>query len=67
MFTAAVGSTAGRPMSQKRLVDGGATVVADQQATEEAEPLVTALEPVAELVEVGLQMRGPGVTCDDTG
>ena len=45
-------------MSQKRLVDGGATVVADQQATEEAEPLVTALEPVAELVEIGLQVRG---------
>jgi len=38
-----------------------------QDAAEEVDPLVTALEPVAELVEVGLQMRGPGVTRDDTG
>jgi hypothetical protein len=29
-----------------------------QDAAEEVEPLVTALEPVAELVEVGLQVRG---------
>ena len=38
-----------------------------QDAAQEVEPLVTALEPVAELVEVGLQVRGPGVTSDDTG
>src|SRR5450756_3162487 len=29
-----------------------------QDAAEEVEPLVTAVEPVAELVEVGLQVRG---------
>ena len=36
----------------------GAALVADQQAAEEVEPLVTALEAVAEVVEGGLQMRG---------
>jgi|BarGraNGADG00312_1021997.scaffolds.fasta_scaffold23368_3 hypothetical protein len=43
---------------EERLVGVGAALVADQQATEEAEPLVTALEAVAEVVEGGLQVRG---------
>ena len=46
---------------------GAALQDAAQEVEPLVEPLVTALEPVAELVEVGLQVRGPGVTSDDTG